>query len=165
MKTKKYIKVLALVVVTVLLLSGCTIRGGGLLMDCEDPCAHPSTLTTFGINAVIEKDPCCDDRCCEYDVSGHFTYFDKQECVKIKGTVEGGMVLDFDPCKPGAIGTVYGEYTDMCGATGACCIMLYDSDYAGQFKCDAVAIKLLSGPEEGYNNFAPLLRGNIKIRR
>ncbi len=148
MKVKKGIKVIALVVVVMVLFSGCVIRGGGLIMDA---CA-PRDMSTFGINVTID----------ECGTSGHFTYLDKQARIKLHGDVKSAMIID-DPCHPGAVGMVEGVYTDRCGATGAACIFLYDSDQAGAFKCEYFEMDLLSGPLKGYHKEGPMARGNYKI--
>ena len=170
-----------MLLVTILLLSGCTIRGGGRLLDAE----QIRCQSTLGINVTITevKDDCndkVDSKCCfpEYEACGHFTYYDKQERLKVLGDIDGGITFDIDECGIGAVATVWGEYVDHCGVTGPACLMLYDSQFNGairnsfdpegcwweEFKADRLSIKLVRpGYKSSYFNCAPLTRGNIKI--
>lgn len=178
MKRKNSVKIVALLAVAILLFSGCTIRGGGRLLDAD----QIRCQSTFGINAVIrEVEPDGDFavECCfpEYEACGHFTYYDKQARLKVLGVVDGGIAFDIDECGIGAVATVWGEYEDHCGVTGPACIMLYDSQFNGacrnsydpeghwweEFKPDRVGIKLMRPCQDEYFNYAPLARGNIKI--
>lgn len=179
MKRKTSVKIIALLAVIVLLFSGCTVRGGGRLLDAR----QIRYQSTFGINAaatMVEPrgDQDVETECIpEFEVCGHFTYFDKQERMKVLGEVEGLIALDVDPFF-GAFAMVEGTYVNHCGVTGPACIFLYDSQRKGwdrnsydpcggfceEFKPDRVGITLKNKCGDViYQNCAPLDRGNIKI--
>jgi len=152
---RRYRKLLGIGAATVfaaLLLSGCSLTGGGWMFSTQ---GSPNKAT-FSFNIT----------CVNFLLTGGWVYHDKASGIDAEGTVPANSLCLPDGA-PGGTFDQTGTYTAQhckSNCTGNVHFVVTDSNQGGKpLKGDHLSIAFTSGPLSGYSNNADVQGGNLFV--